>query len=217
MTWTDPDLITPAEVEDLAVEVLRTRHPEHLAAHERRRGLAPETLERLRTVSHYAALDAALSGDALPAALVGSPGTFEPPTRNEENTLDVSLTLGVDVTVVGKARRDTLRRRDWTAWTVAECLLQRLPRSGVVSGVMLRDVEAVEDAQAQRIRGVARLLFTVTVPGAVSLLGLPADDDVRFAPGGPGGPPPDGLPYDVPVPLGEVDDAAVEVIREEVG
>lgn len=214
MTWEDLPLVTPAEIEDLAVEVLRERHPEHLAAHERRRGLEPETLERLRTVSHLAAQDEVLSGDALPAALLGVVGTSGEPSRNEDDAIDVPLALGMEVAVMGQARRDTLRRRDWIAWTAIECLLQRLPRSEIVGSIRLRDVEPIVDAQAQRIRGAVRVMFEVWVPDALSLLGLPGHADERWPDGAAGGAP--ATPYAEPVPLPVVAEAEADVDREEV-
>ncbi|WP_217913232.1 hypothetical protein [Miltoncostaea marina] len=209
----DPTLIAPCDVEDLLIEVILRRHPEHLAAQERRRGLKPETLERLKAVRHLAAQEAFQSGDTMPACLVGSLGTAAAPARNEDDAIDVTLRVALEVAVMGRSRRDTLRRRDITAWTVIECVLQRTPRLGIVSAIQLVDVETVEFAQAQSMRGHARASFEVTVPSAASMAGLPADDAL-WTPGSPGGPPPDGEPYAPPVPLPPVTAIDAEILRE---
>lgn len=188
----DARLVTPVEVEDLAVEVLRARHVEHLAAHERRHGLAPRTLERLRTVSHLAAQSDLLSGDKLPAALIGSPGLAVEPQRTADQTLDLVVSLGVEVTVIGQGRRDTLRRRDWTTWTVIECLLQRLPRGDTINQIRLQDVQSLEQADAHRIRGQARVLFAVVARGAVDVRVRSHDDPRWPLPADPYLPPADG-------------------------
>jgi len=206
-------LITPDQVEDLLILVLRERHAEHLAAQERRRDLSPQTLERLKTVQHWAAPLDRLSSDTHPSALVGSVGTARAPERNHDDGIDVAWQVAVEVGVMGQSRRDTLRRRDWTAWTVIECLLQRTPRDGVVSALRLSDVEYVDEGDAQRILGTARILFEVDVPNMVTIAGLPVHDDPHWEPGGPGGPPPDDEPYTEPEPLPESTDVGFEIER----
>lgn len=204
----DPQLITPADVGDVVVEVLRRRHPEHLAAAERRRGVAPETYERLRTVGHRHDPRNRLAADTCPSVLVGCTGTLEEPVRTELEALDMTLALDVEVAVIGLPR-DILQRRDVTAWSVAECLLQRLPRSGPVSALRLRDFENVEDEDGQEVLARVRFMFAVDVREALSIRGLPAEHS-GWPAGMPGGPPPDGAPYTPPVPL----PPATEIVRD---
>lgn len=175
------ELITPAEIEDVVIDVLRRRHGEHLAAQERRHGLQADTLERLN-VSHLMAQDERTAEVPLPSALVGWAGTASEPTRNEDQALDVTHLFALEVTVGGNRRRDTLRKRDWLGWVAIETILQRTPRSGFIDTVRLRDVEPVEYERGGGLIGVTRALFEVWIPSAVSLNGLAADDDGRWPP-----------------------------------
>jgi hypothetical protein len=209
-------LVTPDAVEDLLVDVIRRRHPEHLAKLERERGLDPETLERYRTVSHMAAegTDARLSGDVLPACLLGVIGTAGEPTMTEDNRLNVALQLGMQVSVLGQRRRDTLRRRDWTAWTTIECVLQRVPRSGPVASIRLTDYEPVEQTDEQRVLAEARVVFTVTVADMLAVIGGLPVDTTPWPPGGPLGPP--ATPYEPPAPAPDVAEVTYTIDKEPI-
>lgn len=199
----DSTLTTPDQVEDVVIDVLRRRHAEHLAKLERQHGLAPETLERYATVSHLASdeAQARLSTDVLPAVLIGVVGSGGVPDLNEYDKLNVPMTLAAQVTVMGNKRRDTLRRRDWMAWTTIECVVQRVPRHGPIDSVTLTDWEPVTQSDAQRILAEARIVFTVTVADAVTVRGGLPPDDTPWPPGGPNGAP--ATPYD-PVPAAPV-------------
>ena len=209
----DTRLILPYDVEGLCVDVLRRRHPEHLAKLERDRDYAPGTLQPFVTIVRMTDAEGLrLRGDTTPACLlgvIGVPGL----TRNEDNAYDATLQLGVQVTVMGNRRRDVLLRRDAMGWTTVECLLQRLPRTSLISDVELVDYEPAGDADDQRIVGDARLVLEVGVIGMLSAVGLPADD-VDWPPGEPGGPPED--PYDPPVELPLATDVQVHVDREPI-
>jgi hypothetical protein len=184
-------LITPDVVEDVLLDIVRRRHPEHLAKLERQLGLTLETLERYRTVSHMASDEAqgALSGDTLPAILLAVIGGDGAPVRTEEDKLNVAMLVAVQVSVIGQRRRDTLRRRDWMTWTTIECLLERTPRRGPIDSIRLVDWEPVAQSEAKRILAESRLVFSVSVADAVTVVGgLPADD-TPWPSGGPNGPP----------------------------
>jgi hypothetical protein len=211
-------LIVPDVVEDLIVDVIRRRHPEHLAKLERQRGKAAETYERYATVSHMAseAADARLSGDTLPACLLGFIGTAATPIQTENDRLNVALQLAMQVTVLGQRRRDTLRRRDVMAWTTIECVLQRVPRNGPVASIRLTDYEPVEERDEQRILAEARVIFEVTVADMVTVIGgLPADD-TPWPAGGPNSGPPDGEPYTPPLGPPEATDVTFAVEKHPI-
>lgn len=193
-------VITPDQVEDVFIDVLKRRHPEHLAKMERQLGLDPQTLERFVTVSHLASdeANARLSTDVLPAALVGVIGSAATPEVNEYDKLDVPMLVAVQVTVMGQRRRDTLRRRDWTAWTTIEAVLQRVPRHGPINTVALTDWEPVAQTDAQRVLAEARIVFTVTVGDALTVVGGLPPDDTPWPVGGPNGAP--ATPYEPPAP-----------------
>lgn len=176
---TDPRLVLPHDVEGVLVNVLKKRHPEHLAKMERLRELPAQTFEQYATIVRMA--DAAaerLSGDTVPACLIGVIGApaWE---RNELNNVDAVFTVGMQVTVMGTKRSDTLFRRDVMAWTTIECLLQRVPRgsNGLVDSLRMTDYEPLSESDTQRVLGDARVIFEVGVPNVLSLTGgLPADD-----------------------------------------
>lgn len=214
----DSLLICPDEIEDLIVDVIRRRHPEHLAKLERQRGKQPETYTRYQTVSHMAsgAADARISGDTLPACLLGIIGTASTPIGTENDGLNVSLQLAMQISVLGNRRRDTLRRRDVLAWTTIECVLQRVPRTGPVASIRLVDVEPVEERDEPRILAEARVIFEVTVADMVTVVGGLPSDDTPWPPGGPGGPPPDGEPYEPPVELPEATDVTFAVEKQPI-
>lgn len=169
-------LILTYDVEGLVVEVLKARHPEHLAKLERDRELQPRTFEQFKTVVRMS--DAAatrLSGDTVPALLLGIIGapSF---VRNEEDSIDAVFQLGMQITVLGTRRRDVIYRRDVYTWTTVECMYQRLPRDSVIHSVRLVDYEPLApDEDKQRVLGDARLVFEVGVNDVLSITGgLPA-------------------------------------------
>lgn len=194
----DSRLVIPHDVEAALLTVLKARHPEHLAKEERRRGIPPQTFEQFATVARMS--DAAgdrLSGDTVPAVLLGVIGapTFK---RNEDEGIDAVYMLGLQVTVMGNKRSDTLFRRDVTAWTTVECLVQRTPRGsdGLINSVRLTDYEPLSEADTQRTLGDARMIFEVGVTNVLSVTGFLPADGSEWPPEAGGAPE---QPYD-PVP-----------------
>jgi hypothetical protein len=124
-------------------------------------------------------------------------------------------TLAVQVTAVGTARRDVIKRRSWYAMTVAECLLARLPRhADPVDSLVLVDVDFTNGRtteQRPRTVGEAQILFSVRVRESLDLNVLPADDS-PLAPGSPGGPPAE--PYTPPEPWPPASDVKSTTERE---
>jgi hypothetical protein len=209
----DTRLILPYDVEGAVIHVLDRRHSEHLAKIERHRGLQPRTVEPFVTVVRWTDAEGIrLVGDTTPCCLLGVIGAPDF-TRNEDNAYDVTLQLGMQITVMGQRRRDVLLRREVMAWATLECVLQRLPRTGLVSGVRPVDYEPAGEADEQRIVGDVRLVFELDVPGMVSAVGLPVDDS-PWPPGQPGGPPED--PYGPPLELPLATDVSVDVDREPI-
>lgn len=197
---TDSPLILPHDVEDVIIDVLKRRHPEHLAKAERLRGKRAKTFEQFNTVTRMSDAQAIrLDGDTLPALLLGVIGapSF---VRNESEGVDAVLQLGMQVTVMGQKRGDTLLRRDVLAWTAIECMYQRIPRRGVIRSVELIDFEPLSEVGQERTIGDARMVWEVGVANMLSITGyLPADDSDWPAEGG--GPP--GDPYTPPEDLPE--------------
>jgi hypothetical protein len=195
----DTQLVLPYDVEGVVVEVLERRHPEQLAKLERLRELAPRTFEQFKTVVRMSDSAAErLPGDTAPACLVGVIGapTFR---RNEDEAIDAVFQLGMQITVMGQRRRDTIYRRDVMAWTAIECMYQRLPRgsNGLINSVRLTDYEPLSEGDKQRTLGDARMIWELGVTSVLSITGfLPADDSDWPAEGG--GAPPD--PYTPPEP-----------------
>jgi hypothetical protein len=193
-------LVLPYDIEGVLVDVLQRRHPEHLAKLERLRGVEPRTFTKFRTIVRMS--DAAatrLSGDTVPALLLGVIGApdFK---RNEADCVDAVYQLGMQVTVQGQKRRDTIYRRDAMAWTVVECMYQRVPRgsNGLINSVRLTDYEPLSESDTERTVGDARLIWEIGVTNVLSITGfLPGDD--RVWPPEAGGAPLD--PYD-PIPAG---------------
>jgi hypothetical protein len=212
----DSPLVTPDQIEDLAVDVLTRRHPEHLAKLERLRGLRPQTLARLRTIVHFAHPDAQAnpSDKNMPAVLIGHIG-MSSAERDETERLNTTIQLGVQVSVLGKNRLDTIRKRDWTAWTVAECLLQRMPRNGPVHSIALvGDAEPLATGDRERTLGDYAFVFDVEVVGMLTLVGGLPTDDTAWPPGGPGGAP--GRPYDPPVALPRASRVTVTLDKDSI-
>lgn len=208
-------LVLPYDVEGSIVDVLDRRHREHLAMEETRRGLTPRTFEPFATIVRMS--DAAavrLSGDTVPAILLGVIGAPDF-RRNEVNEVDAVYQLGMQITVMGQRRRDTLFRRDVYAWTVVECLYQRLTRGrgALANSIRLVDYEPLSDSDTQRTVGDARLVWEVGVASVLSISGgLPADD--VYWPPEAGGAPDD--PYD-PIPdRPRATQVAVEIDRKPI-
>lgn len=201
-------LVLPHDLEGLLVDLIKDVHGEHLAKAERSRGLDPRTLEGFKTVVRMTDAQALkLTGDTVPAVLLGIIGapTFE---RNEEDGIDAVFQLGVQVTVEGNRRRDTLLRRDIMAWTLIECLYQRTPRRGPIQSVRLVDYEPLADSDRQRTVGDARMVWEVGVSNVLQIgRGIPATD--REWPAEAGGRP--DQPYD---PLSEYPEATTSMTFE---
>lgn len=210
-------LVTPDVIEDACIDVLDRRHPEHLAKLERERGLAPETIERLATVGLLIAEGVRLREDKPPAALLGLFGTDNVPERDKHGQLTFVWVLAVQIVAVGTGRRDVIKRRSWYAMTVAECLLQRLPRhADPVDTLELIDVDFTNGRTTEerpRTVGEAQLLFRVRARASLGLNDLPPDD-TALAPGSPGGPP--AAPYTPPVPPAEITSVHSDVDKEPV-
>lgn len=198
---TPTPLFTPDQVWAPAIDVLRRRHAEHLYRLEQLRGLPARTIEPFKTVDVLAYEGHRFKNDALPACLVGVSGPTGQPTRTAADTLNIDWVLAVEITVHGVGRDDIARRCDWYSMTVAECLLNRLPRHDQcpVRGLEWLDLEldTVEQPEITRSIGQARLLFAFHTPDAVSLDVLPADDS-PITPGTPGGAP--ASPYEPALP-----------------
>lgn len=215
--YADPRLVTPDQVEDLLVSTLRARHLEHLAAQERRHGRRVQQIEPLARIGYLSDTDQRSSKVPVAAALIGCVGLLGEPRRNEFDTLEVDLQVAVEVSVFGAFKRDTMRRRDWMAMTVIECLLQRTPRDDLISALWWTDSEPVDARRGTNdLLATERILLAATVPQMVSIAGgLPATDDL-WAPGGPGGPPPDGEPYTPPEGLPEASDVKALLERRSI-
>lgn len=217
MTWQDPPLITPDVIEDALVAVLRKHHTEHLAAHERRLGLAPKTYEPLATVSYLASSGGPLAGDNFPRALIGWTGIDGAPeyttAGQSGDAIDLRYFVGVEVAVAGRDRRDTLRRRDVTLFTVVECLVRRTPGTGPIGGVTVQDIEVEAVRESPRLVGIGRAVLSVYVPEAIPARGL--DPDNLWGAGQPGGGPPEDDPYQPPAPLPPASEIGATVRRME--
>lgn len=212
---TDSRLVLPYDVEQVLVDTIDARHAEHLAKCERLRGVGPRTFQPYATVVRMSDAGAMrLSGDTVPACLLGVIGAPRF-VRNELDAFDAVFQVGMQVTVMGQKRRDTLLRRDVMAWTTVECLIQRTPRGGdvLVSGVRLMDYEPLAESDTQRTLGDARMIFEVDVPNVMSIGGfLPADG--RDWPAEAGGAPDE--PYDPIAPRPTADTVTFTVDRRPI-
>lgn len=208
-------LVTPDVIEDACLDVLDRLHIEHLAKLERQRGLPPRTIEKLATVDLLIGEGIRLREDKPPAALLGIFGTDHAPERDKHQRLTFTWTLAVQVTAVGTNRRDVIKRRSWYAMTIAECLLERLPRhADPVDALELLDVDFINGRtteQRPRTVGEAHLLFSVRVRESMDLADLPPSD-TPLPPGTPGGPPAE--PYEPPEPWPVASDVTSTVDKE---
>jgi hypothetical protein len=155
-----------------------------------------------------------LSGDTVPAVLLGVIGApdFK---RNEEDAVDAVYTVGMQVTVMGQKRSDTLYRRDVTAWTLVECLYQRARRGsdGLINSLRLTDYEPLAESDTQRTLGDARFVWEVGVANVLTITGgLPPEGVVD--PGEPGGPPP--TPYEDPEPPATATDVTFTLDKQPI-
>jgi hypothetical protein len=172
----DTPLVIPYDIEGLILDTLREHHAEHLAARERAYGEAPGTFQAFTTMVRMSDAQALrLAGDTLPALLLGVIGVTDF-TRNENDAIDATFQLGVQVTVLGQRRRDVILRRDLMAFTVAECILQRVPRRDAINSIEWTDYEPLSDGDNQRTVGDARMIFEVGVANAIAIRGMPSGD-----------------------------------------
>lgn len=177
------------------------RLEEHFAKLERKRGLPPMTLgrvwrngtappagvtgDRLFTVDYLAGDGFRERTDKPPIALIGLAGDLaEPAKRNaiprlpdrapgmDGMALGMTWTVGVEVSVVGEGRADTIRRTAWFGYTVVECLLQHTETRGdPLTGFALLDGDLQSGAAAETAStlGQARFTFEAQVLNALPL------------------------------------------------
>lgn len=207
-------LVTPDQPELACIDVLGDRHSEHLAALERQLGLEPETIERLATVGLLKNTES-LEPTSLPAVRLAMTGLADEPERVTDRgrtSLSLPWRLEVDILAMGRDPVDAMQRVRWLAMTVAECLLQRLPRrSDPVERLDLDgcDLETISDSGHNL--GHAELQFTVLLADALTVTGgLPADTG-EHEPGTPGGPP--ATPYDPLEPWPDGLDVELDIDR----
>jgi hypothetical protein len=211
-----PGLVMPMDAVEVVLDVLRRRLPEHFAAFEVERGLEPGTIPMPTTIDHLAGNGFRLKEDTAPSVLVGIVGNADPPERTKDGSWDLTWAMGVEVTVEGRDRTDTLIRRDWYGMLVAECILDRVPRAGEpIDALALEDVDLVPylDETTQRVTGQARFLFSVKLRQSLGRRLLPPDN-ASTTPGTPGGPP--AAPYTPPQPWPAATDVSTTVTREPI-
>lgn len=207
-------MILPVDITNVFVAVLRRRHQEHLAALERERGLKVGTFKR-PTFEVMARPGGRTRDQKGPIVLVG---VIVP--LNQQTEADGSVTVTwqvlIEVHAEGRARdrADLVLRRDAIAWTVAECVLQRIPRSGqpidAIDFVDAAHGDAPSDV-AGEVTASAVLDFDVTIRDAFSVNGLPVDD-TPLPPGSPGGPP--ATPDSPAVPWPQIGSISDEIIKD---
>lgn len=207
-------LITPDQPEQACIDLLSELHPQHLAALERDQGLTPRTIERFATIDVLQDKET-LPQHSLPAVRLALTEFADEPeliTDRGRQTLAIDWRLEVDILALGRDPNDARQRVYWYALTVAECLLQRLPRradpvsSLTWTACAMEVVEGTGDSLAR-----AELQFTLEVSDALTVRGgLPVHDGT-LEPGSPGGPPDDD--YDPPVPWPPFSDLDIEVDR----
>lgn len=212
---TDTALVLPHDVEGLIVQTVTDHHKEHLAKVERLRGMQPRTLRAFATITRMSdAQGVRLSGDSLPSVLFGIIGapTW---TRNESEGVDAVFQMGCEVTVRGQRRSDTLMRRDVMAFSLIECLYQRVPRGrgNLLNSIQLTDYEPVSDATDQRTIGQARMIWEVGAANVLSITGFLPPADVEWPPEA-GGAPVD--PYIPPEPAVTATDVTFTLDREAI-
>jgi hypothetical protein len=232
---TDTALTLPYDVEGVIVDLVARRHVEHMAKLERQRGVAVRTFQTYSTIVRMSdAQGIRLSGDTTPSLLVGIVGV-PGITRNEDDCLDLTFQLGMQITVLGQRRRDVLLKRDAFAWTTIECIYQRLPRHAVhpitapyspqedgrlrtnqppavIRDVELMDYEPLSDGDTQRTVGDVRMVWEVGVANAISIRGGFPVDDSAWPPEAGGAPV---APYDPQQPWPGAQ-PEVEVDREPI-
>ncbi len=213
----DPRLVTPWDVDRHLVQVILDLHPQHLAAQERRAGLAPRTLEGFRTVTMLEDPGDPRTGHHMwPACLIGTTGA-DGFVEATPDTRDATLAVAVAVVVAGSDRLDAHHRRSVLAWTALECLVQRAARDGSpITGLTVSRVEfqAPQEHRQGAVLMEASVLLEVAVAEAFTARWLPAIGDTEIPPGDPGGGP-EG-PYTPPVPAVPVAPFVPDVDKEPV-
>lgn len=184
-------MILPIDVTNEFLRVLQSRHQEHTDQLARQRGKKAGTYERI-DFDVLAEPGKRLRTQKPPIALVGVVVPLDQ-TVEEDDSVTVIWQVLIEVHVAAQAnnRPDLILRRDVYAWTIAECILQRVPRGrdSFIQKIEFADIATGDNADgAADAIAVAVLDFDVTIRDAFSVSGLPPDDS-PLPPGSPGGPP----------------------------
>lgn len=212
---TDTPLVLPHDVEGVIVQTVVDHHKEHLAKVERSRGMQPRSIRPFQTVARMSdSQGLRLSGDTLPSVLFGIIGAPQW-RRNEDEGIDALFQMGCEITVRGQKRSDTLMRRDVMAFSLIECIYQRVPRGrgNPIDDVLLTDYEPIADAVEQRTIGQARMIWEVGVANVMSVTGFLPPADIEWPPAA-GGTPTD--PYTPPEPRPTVESVTFTLDRKAI-
>lgn len=212
---TDSALVLPHDVEGVIVQTVIDHHKEHLAKVERARGMQPRSIKPFATIARMSdSQGLKLSGDTLPVVLFGIVGAPQW-ERNEQEGIDAVFQMGCELTVRGQRRSDTLLRRDVMAFSLIECLYQRVPRGrgSFLSDLRLTDYEPIADADNQRTIGQARMIWEVGATNVMSITGFLPPTDLAW-PADAGGVPPD--PYTPPQPRPTADSVTFTLDRRPI-
>jgi hypothetical protein len=200
-------IVTGAEVEQAALDVLRRWSSTYLAHLEVQHGLEPGALPRLRAWTTAPEFEK-WPEDQLPAVLLVSPGISEEPLPDGAGYYRVRFSLGVAVIVSAASLADTARLAKWYGAVMRTILLQHQSLEGFAGGITWVD-ENYDDVPSEDTRtlGASQSIFAVEVRGfarrwngPATPFRLPGDD-------------PDGPPSEPP-PLGPMpDDPIIETVE----
>lgn len=167
-------LVTPDQVEQLCINLLDEVHPQHLRRLEQQLGLELDTIERLATKDLLQDAET-LPQTSLPAVRLALTGLADAPERVHDGprvTLIMPWRMDLDVVARGRDFSDAMLRVRWLALTIAECLIQRLPRSSEpvetidLTGLELETVDGSDGTLAR-----AECTYTIRVADALTVFG----------------------------------------------
>lgn len=171
-------ILTGFDVENAVDSTIDTWLATYLREIERQKSIAPNSLAAIASTSRVNQF-AQYQGEPLPALIIVCPGTERNPERDGNQTYRMWFTCGLAIIVEAVDAYHARQLAQLYAAAIMDMLVQHKSLGGFAEDLEL-GVVTTTDAPADFLRAgcaVARIVFSVLVPGVVTGLAGPKEPD----------------------------------------